>query len=273
MSANDALLTPATPIAGDAGVCQMMWYDTDGGNDMPESSGIYQIRNLNNGKCYVGSAVDISYRLRKHGELLRRGVHHSIHLQRSYNKHGEDAFAFEVLITCHPTMLIWYEQQFLDQWKPEYNILPTAGSNLGYRATAETKRKMSRSRMGNTNCLGNTLSEEHKQMIGAGVRKAYSEGRMPDKLGTTLSEEHKQKITKSLMGNQYCLGKRWTLSEDKRRHGEQMGGASKLTDEDVINIRKRLATGETREAIAADYPVSNATIGHIKQGRTWKHLL
>jgi len=309
MSANNGgvLLTPATPTAGDAGVCEMA-YNTDGGSDMPKS-GIYQIRNLNNGKIYVGSGANLDYRFRKHGEMLRCSGHYNIHLQRSWNKHGEDAFVFEVLITCHPTMLIWYEQQFLDQWKPEFNILPTAGSWLNHRHTsdakqkmsealrgpeqltqrermqgnklcvglqhsAETKRKMSKVRLGKPipSLRGRKLSEQHRQNISRGLNRAVTEGRREIRSGHTLSEEHKQKISKSLMGNQYCLGKRWTLSEEQKRRGEQVG-CSKLTEEDVIAIRARLATGETREAIAADYPVCNANIGAIKQGRTWKHLL
>ena len=54
-------------------------------------SGIYKIQNKNTGKCYVGSAVNIDRRKKKHFLELRNGIHHSLKLQRSYNKHGIDA--------------------------------------------------------------------------------------------------------------------------------------------------------------------------------------
>ena len=46
------------------------------------------------------------------------------------------------------------EQYFLDLLKPEYNILLTAGSPLGYKHNDETKAKMSASKIGNKNATG-----------------------------------------------------------------------------------------------------------------------
>ena len=40
---------------------------------------------------------------------------------------------------CDPTAAIKREQYYLDLQKPEYNILPTAGSLLGYKHSEETK--------------------------------------------------------------------------------------------------------------------------------------
>jgi hypothetical protein len=47
-------------------------------------------------------------------------------------------------------------------------------------------------------------------------------------------------------------------------------GSTKLSDEDVLSIRK-----DTRShtSIAKDYEVGRATIGQIMRGETWKHLI
>ena len=50
-----------------------------------------------NGKKYVGSAVNFKRRRRKHRKSLRKGTHHSPHLQNAWNKYGEDNFKFDVL--------------------------------------------------------------------------------------------------------------------------------------------------------------------------------
>ena len=59
---------------------------------------IYKIENLNTGRVYVGSTVQGPVRRRdEHFSHLRCQKHDNQHLQRSFNKHGEDAFKFEVL--------------------------------------------------------------------------------------------------------------------------------------------------------------------------------
>ena len=62
-----------------------------------------------------------------------------------------------------------------------------------------------------------------------------------------------------------------------RRHPERMRrgeshGMAKLTELDVLKIRKRLASGETQASIAADFDVHRVTIGLIKRGKGWKHI-
>lgn len=112
----------------------------------PKASGIYCIRNIRNNKRYVGSAVNIAARYRTHKYDLRRGKHHSPHLQNSWVKHGPDAFEFVVLEECAVDELIQREQCWMDSLSPEYNVLPNAGSNLGYRWSEEQKRAFAAAR-------------------------------------------------------------------------------------------------------------------------------
>jgi group I intron endonuclease len=58
---------------------------------------IYQITNMVNGKYYIGSAESFERRVWQHRTDLKRNVHKNPHLQASWNKHGVDAFVFEVL--------------------------------------------------------------------------------------------------------------------------------------------------------------------------------
>ena len=110
---------------------------------MINQSGIYQIRNLVNGKVYVGSSKCMKDRWRQHRTALRAGKHRSIHMQRSWTRNGEHTFVFEPLITCAPSMLIWYEQQFMDQLQPEYNNRKLADSNKGNKHTKKTRKVIS----------------------------------------------------------------------------------------------------------------------------------
>lgn len=48
--------------------------------------------------------------------------------------------------------------------------------------------------------------------------------------------------------------------------------AAKLTDQDVLDIRRRRATGELRKFIAADYGVDVTLVSQIAYKKIWKHI-
>lgn len=60
---------------------------------------IYKIRNLLDGKFYVGSTTDFHVRSQNHRRLLRKGRHHCKHLQGAWTKYGEEVFKFEAVET------------------------------------------------------------------------------------------------------------------------------------------------------------------------------
>ena len=60
--------------------------------------GIYQIKNIINGKLYIGQTKDrFIERYWNHTWKLRNGTHENKHLQKSFIKYGEDNFEFSVL--------------------------------------------------------------------------------------------------------------------------------------------------------------------------------
>lgn len=115
---------------------------------MLSESGVYRIRNLDNNKCYVGSAAKLYVRFTKHLSQLRRGKHHSRHLQASWALHGEDAFVFEVLQLCGRDALVSVEQWWIDNSPSEFNVSPTAGSTLGVPCSDSKRAKLSKAHTG-----------------------------------------------------------------------------------------------------------------------------
>lgn len=91
-------------------------------NKATKQSGIYMIKNILNNNKYIGSTNNFKRRFNKHRSELRKNIHHSIHLQRAYNKYGEDKFIFVILGICEPVhdTLLMLEQKYLDL-QPEYN--------------------------------------------------------------------------------------------------------------------------------------------------------
>jgi group I intron endonuclease len=104
-------------------------------------TGVYKILNVLNNDCYIGSAQISFYRRKnQHFHLLRKGKHHSIHLQRAWNKYGEDSFEFKILKECKPENCIKFEQKYINNLKPQYNIQPNARSRFGTTLSPEHKK-------------------------------------------------------------------------------------------------------------------------------------
>ena len=151
--------------------------------------GVYYIQNLVTNRFYIGSSADVYSRIKSHLNMLQRGVHSNIHLQRSYNKHGQDKFAWGV---CEEVFdidqLLVVEQTWIDVMG-DYNICTEAGSTRGYKATEETRAKLSAVKSGINNPMYGTKRPE----VGEIFRKLHT--------GKVLSEEHKRKCSEALKGN------------------------------------------------------------------------
>lgn len=143
-------------------------------------SGIYKLK-IGDG-FYIGSAVVLTKRLAQHYNDLRAIRHCNIHLQRSFNKIGTIDFDI-VEIVEDVTQLIAREQYYIDTLKPRYNIATKAGSQLGFRHSAETKLLISKMQ------IGRNMSLE--------TRRKMSESRK----GKCLTESHKNNLSKSKIGN------------------------------------------------------------------------
>ena len=114
--------------------------------------GIYGIRNKINNKVYVGK-TEMNFGDRKdcHFASLRGGYHINPHLQKSFNKYGEDNFEFIVLYECKNNedsdIVNELEKKYIKLYKDKelaYNIGDggDGGHNLGKHLSEETKRKI-----------------------------------------------------------------------------------------------------------------------------------
>lgn len=113
-----------------------------------KGAGVYAIRHPASGRVYVGSSGHIAKRWREHRCALRAGKHHNAHLQRLWNKYGEESLAWEVLETVdHLGLLLQREQFYIDglgaRGSPlRLNASPTAHSPRGTRHRPEVVEAM-----------------------------------------------------------------------------------------------------------------------------------
>jgi len=64
--------------------------------------GVYQIRNMINGKIFLGSSKDLKGIINRNRFQLKSGLHVNKKLQRDFNEIGESNFSFEILDYLKP---------------------------------------------------------------------------------------------------------------------------------------------------------------------------
>lgn len=207
-------------------------------------SGIYQIQSkVKPERIYIGSAVNITDRWRRHKGDLKRGIHGSKKLQRYYDKYTKDDLIFIIIEPCLTEFLIIREQFYIDTLMPYFNSRPIADSQLGFKHSEETKRKMT----------GRKMSEEARRHMSKPKSKEHIKKMIDAKTGKKLpcwSEERRQKMSKIMKGrviseewrNKISASKKgqngWKLSEDTKR---KMRDACKKRKPISEETRKRLS--------------------------------
>lgn len=111
--------------------------------------GIYQIVNKINNKRYIGGTLDLRERLANHISELRNNRHHSIYLQRAFNKYGINNFYFEILELCDSNwdIIEKLEQKYFEKYKENftqntYNILNISNRGFSKKHSEETILKI-----------------------------------------------------------------------------------------------------------------------------------
>jgi group I intron endonuclease len=191
---------------------------------------IYRILNKINGKFYIGSTYSIDRRFKEHQRDLNKGKHHSIYLQRAWNKYGEPMFEFEVLGICLKQNSKKEEQFLLDSTQC-YN--PNIGYNMNIKVDSRKDRPMSlESRIKMSNC---------------------KKGKPSPKLGMKVSEETREKLSLSHKNQKaWNKGQKGVYSEDvKYQMGSGRRGKTAWNKGQKIGVAwNKGLTKETDERIA-----------------------
>jgi len=214
------------------------------------------ITNSKNSKVYVGQTTrTLKKRLLQHKNAAKNKFKTGcIKFQNAMRKHGIDNFTIVELMQTESKKCA---NELEDYYILEYNSIDF-GYNLKRGGAYGSFSKESREKMSKNNArywLGKTgkdfpltgipLSAEHRQKI--------SDANKGKNLGIPLSKETKKKLSKIQTGSG--------------------NGNSKLSIEQVRDIRFRLEKGEKKKDIAAIYEVVPETIYAIASGRKWANVL
>lgn len=111
---------------------------------------IYGIQNIESGKWYIGSCYDMKDRFQRHRYYLRHNMHHSAKLQRSYNKHGEEAFNVQILKFLSEEELkdrFTIEEEYIkkyDSMENGYNVIDKCPIVEKFTLSEEAKKNLAK---------------------------------------------------------------------------------------------------------------------------------
>jgi len=214
------------------------------------NSGVYGIFSKIDDRVYIGSATNFDLRKKTHFDKLKSNVHVNKPLQNFVNKYGIENIEFRILAKCPSEYCIKLEQFFLDNFDNKFNIRLVAESNLGLKASDETKQKMSikqkqRSKEIINNNKNRIVSEETKsKMSEAGKNKVFT-------------DKHKQNLK---------LAAQKRSKELSQKHKGDNNPSAKLDWDKVNYIR---TSEKSVKDLATELSVSITTIYKIKNNQIW----
>lgn len=201
-------------------------------------SGIYKIQSIIKPKrVYIGSAISFNVRRASHLRELRNGIHTNGRLQNHYNKYGIEDLVFSIMEECEISCLLNREQYYIDTLNPFFNICRTAGSVLGMKKSAESKKRQSELYRGiNHPCYGRHVSDEQKrsQSIAMTGRKGWNKGlKMSPEIckinsdshkGLKASDETREKMSIQRRGEKNAMYGKTHTEESKQKNREANSG-------------------------------------------------
>lgn len=190
--------------------------------------GIYGIRNNVNENIYIGkTGMSFGDRWDSHRALLRGNKHFNQHLQRAWNKYGEENFEFIIIEDCNIDELDEKEKYYITLYREQnlsYNFADggEGGSFLGKHLSEDTKRKI-----GDKNRIhmtGRRHSEETKKKMSQSQKERYEQ----------WTEE--EKIAWGVLSSERARGYKWNDESRNKMIGNKNGATH--TIEQIKEIRR-----------------------------------
>lgn len=206
--------------------------------------GIYKITNLIDGKVYIGQTVNYNKRKKRHLSSLKNGNHHNEHLQRAFDKYGEDSFKIELIKKCNIEELDKLERYYIKELDAcnhdkGYNMM--YGGQRYRNFTKEVRLKMSEAGK------GRKFTNEHKKKISLAHK------------GRKLSQEHISKMSA-------------TKKKTKIHCGEKNPNAL-ISDSVAKKIIMDLLANMAVKDMANKYQVSSDVVYNIMYNKSYLHIM
>ena len=209
---------------------------------------IYQTTNLINRRQYIGLHKTNSFKSYRTKNYFGSNKL----LQEDIKKYGKSNFIREFLFVFdNEKDMLNKEHELVDEniWKNDMYYNETRGEGNPPNQKGKVK-SLSHCEKISLSLRGNQLTQEHRKNISKS-KKGKCMGKNSYWYGKTFDENHK-----FLLSESKCGEKHWN---------------SKLTDEEILEIRTKWSTGKyTQKDLAGIFNTSNGNVNHIVNFYGWK---
>ena len=226
--------------------------------------GIYKITNKINNLSYIGQSTQIEQRFREHKKSYNWYREKNKKLYKDILEYGINNFSFEILEECSIEELNNKEQYYIkyyNTYPDQYNMTPGGQFNAEESHPSHKLTKQDviniRTRYNNQE-IKNEVYEDYKNLIGeSGFHKIWN--------GDTW---------KNIMPEVYTTENKNFHKHNTSNQGSK-NGRSKMTEQDVYQIRLRRKNGENIREVYKDYSnkLTYGSFTNIWSYQNWKNIV
>ena len=231
-------------------------------------TGIYKITNTITKKVYIGLSNDIEQRWKTHKKRykIESDKEYEKYLYRSFRKYGIEAFTFEVIEECPPEELSnreIYWISYYDSYANGYNETP-GGEIVCVGGEKHPNHKLTEE---DVKIIRNYYKNKARRKDVYNLYKNY--------IGESgFSKIWKGETWKNIMPEVYTEENKEFHKHNTANSGSQ-NGRSKLTEQEVFNIRTRRKNGEKLSDVYADYSdrMTYKSFSNVWTYQHWKNII
>ena len=226
--------------------------------------GIYKITNKINNLSYIGQSTQIEQRFREHKKSYNWYREKNKKLYKDILEYGINNFSFEILEECYIEELNNKEQYYIkyyNTYPDQYNMTPGGQFNAEESHPSHKLTKQDviniRTRYNNQE-RKNEVYEDYKNLIGeSGFHKIWN--------GDTW---------KNIMPEVYTTENKNFHKHNTSNQGSK-NGRSKMTEQDVYQIRLRRKNGENIREVYKDYSdkLTYGSFTNVWSYQNWKNIV
>lgn len=219
---------------------------------------IYQWIHKESGKIYIGSAVDLSIRLKIYFSKSHLNRDKSMYIYKALLHYKYSAFSLSILEYIDISnlfkedarkLILSKEQHYIDSLSPEYNIQKIAGSSLGQKRSEKTKTLIRKVK------LGRIYSVETKTKISEALK------------GKTHSAETKAKMSLAKSGEKNPNFGKARSVETKAKMSATRGTAIFVYSEDDLLVNNFPSARQAGQFFNTD---SKTILRYVRCGKIFR---
>lgn len=232
---------------------------------------IYEIRNIINGKRYIGCSKDITTRFNKHKSRLNNNKHKNSYLQNAYNKYGKANFEYNILFKLNSESKMYEkEKELISENDNLYNLAEGGLGGDTFTNRSEESKAVTREKLSKTSKISN---EKNKSLHSENTTKLWQDDGYREKVLKGVREnakkpEYRDKLSKGVKKvlEDPKMREKWSEVKKGKNNGRWKGSLIIFKYGEILETHESIMEASRQTGINRD-TISRKT----KDGKPYKN--